>query len=342
MMPGRLLHRLSALAPRAARERVIEPLIANLQHEWTVRRHVLPLFRGYLAFWIALAVCAARAAAAEARRPPHADLVAHAVTGFVVAVAAAAIVEASIVTLTMSAYSWPESALGTRPFFLLDQARVLALAIPLAMLPALLYGRSRADHPRAADAAKLIVIGVALSVAVTGWITPWAMRRQTFAAIGVTRAIEARHDRDGTWDEGSVERALRRSGRLPPEPSPEALVASMPSGKSWPALLLAMSRSPGRWRLAYARDVNHRASLLALTIALGLFGWTLGGLSRDRAAHATMWWSVAWLLMFTLQRRGGVDLVRMNRAWVPVVVFGLAAIALNVLNRAVGIANRQV
>ena len=333
MRPGRLLHRLSIACSTATRERVLEPLLADLQHEWADRRDVPSLLSGYIAFWAALALCSTRAALAEARRPPSTDLAVHAAVGFGVAVAAAAIVETAILYALTAARPLLAPELGLRPFLLIDQARALALAVPLATLPALLYGRSRADHPRAADAAKLIVIGVALSVAVTGWITPWAMRRQTLAAIGITQAIEARHDRDGTWDEGSAERALRRSGRLPPEPSPEALVGSMPSGKSWPALLLATSRSSGRWRLAYARDVNHRASLLALTIALGLLGWSLGGLSRDRAAHATMWWSVAWLLMFALQRRGGADLVRMNRAWVPVVVFGLAAIALNVLNR---------
>ena len=181
-----------------------------------------------------------------------------------------------------------------------------------------------------------------MSVGVTGWMAPWAVRRQALAAISVTQAIEARHDRDGTWDERSAERALRRNGRLPPELSADARVASMPSGKSWPALLLAMSRASGGWRLAYERDANVRASLVALTIALGMLGWTLGGLSRDRRAHAVMWWSVAWLLMFVLHLGGGVDVVRLSRAWIPVVVFGLVAVALNVLDRAVGIADRQV
>jgi hypothetical protein len=66
MIPGRTLHRLAnALCAPAFCERVIDPLLADFQHEWLhtegFSRRVLTLASGYGAFWCTFAIHAARA-----------------------------------------------------------------------------------------------------------------------------------------------------------------------------------------------------------------------------------------------------------------------------------------
>jgi hypothetical protein len=64
MMPGRLLHRLAtAWCSADMRERVVEPLLADCQHEWlgasTLGGRLSAVARCWAAFWIALAGCLA-------------------------------------------------------------------------------------------------------------------------------------------------------------------------------------------------------------------------------------------------------------------------------------------
>jgi hypothetical protein len=66
MIPGRTLHRVSAaLCSPAFCERVIDPLLADFQHEWlhtkTFSRRVLILASGYGAFWCTFVIHATRA-----------------------------------------------------------------------------------------------------------------------------------------------------------------------------------------------------------------------------------------------------------------------------------------
>src|SRR5262249_54508891 len=67
MMPGRALHRLALrLLPADICQRVIEPHIADFQHEWSVTpsglSRMLVLLRWYGAFWWTFACCAGQAA----------------------------------------------------------------------------------------------------------------------------------------------------------------------------------------------------------------------------------------------------------------------------------------
>jgi hypothetical protein len=73
MIPGRALHRLAnALCAPAFVERVIDPLLADFQHEWLhtegFSRRVLTLANGYGAFWCTFAIHAARAWRSEILR----------------------------------------------------------------------------------------------------------------------------------------------------------------------------------------------------------------------------------------------------------------------------------
>jgi hypothetical protein len=66
MIPGRALHRLAhALCSPAFCERVLDPLLADFQHEWLhtkgFLRRVLRLASGYGAFWCTFVIHAARA-----------------------------------------------------------------------------------------------------------------------------------------------------------------------------------------------------------------------------------------------------------------------------------------
>jgi hypothetical protein len=73
MIPGRALHRLAVgLCSRAFCERVVEPLLADFQHEWlsAPRRwhRLLTLVSGYAAFWRTFGLHALRAWGLEIRQ----------------------------------------------------------------------------------------------------------------------------------------------------------------------------------------------------------------------------------------------------------------------------------
>ena len=64
MIPGRTLHRLAAaLCSDGIRERVVDALLADVQHEWlhgsTFRGRLLIVVRCWASFWFALAACLA-------------------------------------------------------------------------------------------------------------------------------------------------------------------------------------------------------------------------------------------------------------------------------------------
>lgn len=66
MIPGRVLHRVAAaLCSPVFCERVVEPLLADFQHEWLyaagLSQRMLTLANGYGAFWCTFAIHAARA-----------------------------------------------------------------------------------------------------------------------------------------------------------------------------------------------------------------------------------------------------------------------------------------
>jgi hypothetical protein len=73
-MPGRLLHRFAmACFSRETLDHVIEPLLADLQREWSdaqAWRRGLVRGRGYVAFWIAVGWCCGRAVARDLTRSP--------------------------------------------------------------------------------------------------------------------------------------------------------------------------------------------------------------------------------------------------------------------------------
>jgi hypothetical protein len=91
MMPGRFLHRVARhLLPTGACESVLEPLLADLQHEWQHPAERLldrtwRLAHGYWAFWVALGLCGVRAMLDAAVSPVELDAVRPAATAFSIA-----------------------------------------------------------------------------------------------------------------------------------------------------------------------------------------------------------------------------------------------------------------
>jgi len=172
MNRGRLLH---ALARRLCSPQrcanVLEPAIADLQHD-------SKRLAGYRAFWISLADSLAHDVCERESRV----LFGQAAAAFLAMIAMSAAVEAAVMRSPLRA------AVHAVPYlywYALASSATLVWIVPLAIAPALLYGRRRA--PQAAGVAGLgaAAAGVVLSLAASGWIAP-AIER-----AGIVRQHEA-------------------------------------------------------------------------------------------------------------------------------------------------------
>lgn len=298
MYPGRLLHLIATCCCPADCERVFEPLIADLQHEWRTlgapshRIRALTLARGYLSFWECFVMVNIRTLVRDTLSPPSAEFTARAGAGFAMGLVGAIAIEFAGV------FGHPH--FGTSAITLLwASTRALMLAIPLGMLPALLFARARSGRAKSTDAVKVTIGAVLLTIVVAGWIAPFAQRKYT--------------------DENPL---IQQETQITPAPRTAHL---SPLEATWPTLVSFENENP--W---YPAELQRRAALVALTVALALFGWTLGAVSREHRARAVVWWAVAWLFTFFTQSQAAVSV---TASWLPVVVFALAVVALKLLAR---------
>ena len=200
---------------------------------------------------------------------------------------------------------------------------VLPLAVPLAMLPVMMLIRG-AGRTSTRAAAVVMFAGALLTLVTTGWLTPLAradVRASLFEEIEL-RAVA--NEQAGRYSYPST--AARQVRNETPEQRAQRRQA-------WHSSPLYVASQANMTRPRWNRSTFMMA---ALGVALGALGWALGGLGRTKMIHAAGWWSLAWLAMMILDNRmqywvnGGV--LRLARApdWLPLVVFGLAAIALQI------------
>jgi hypothetical protein len=278
MTPGRLLHSLAHWCPDRARVQVLEPLVADLQHEWSASRRVGRLLRGYVAFCWAFAVCVGQSVAREAVRPPPRIFSMRVGAAFAATLGAATIFQFALIPL------WPMPiALNWTPFGLMV-ARGLTLGVPMATLTTIMYARAKQPHSRAADAFKTGLAGVLLTLVVVGWISPLGTR-----AYGMHLVSQLRLPTQSVAGRESFH--------------PERAVDANPGAKTWPELARA-ARGASVWAQNYQRESGRRAELVILSIVLAFAGWTLGRLRPELALSRSMGCCVLALLVTQTSNSG--------------------------------------
>lgn len=299
-----------------ARHTVFEPLIADWQRQW----HEAPpsgwsrarvAVAGVTAFVIALASCVVSGGPG--------------MKGSDVMRGATALLLSTIALLAMQMV-WNAQMFRTNYVyevqFWMALPMIAPLAIPLAMLPAMMLMRGRGVAARSAVA--ITIVASALTVVATGWLTP-----KLQGDIISPRLDEAMYqqsladDRAGRYTyPGSAIRHLRQS-------TPEQRAERWAEFRRNPRYIAAMAeRTRPRWG---------RSAFLAggLTLAFASFGWALGALGRTRPRHAIGWWALGLLTIMVLDGRvawmvSNNVVVPFGRSspWVPIGVFATAAIVI--------------
>jgi hypothetical protein len=281
---------------------ILEPLIADLQHEWSTSARVASLLHGYAAFWCAFTLCAGRAVAREAVRPPSATFSMRAGVAFASTLGAATIFQFALIPL------WPMPiALNWTPLGLMV-ARGLTLGVPMATLTTIMYARAKQHHSRAADGFKTGLAGVLLTLVVVGWISPLGTR-----AYGMHLVSQLRLPTQSVAGRESFH--------------PERAVDASPAVKTWPELARA-ARGASVYALNYQRESRQRVELVILSIVLAFAGWTLGRLRPELALSRSMGCCVLALLVTQTSNIG-----------TAIAMFALGTVLLNVAGRSAWLAS---
>ena len=246
------------------RDRVLEPAVADLQHEWIVSHSLGALASGYAAFWLTLVICAGRAATREALTPPSTAFLLRAAVAFAAGLGAATIFQLALIP------TWPGPPALNWMTFGLTIARGLTLGVPSAILPALMYARRRHTHPRTADGFKIGGIAVLLTILVFGWLSPLGSRAYGMKVITLARLAGRQPGPGQTW-------------------RPELAINASPASKTWPELVRA-SRGTSAYAPIYQRESAQRAAFVVLAIVLAVAGWPLGGIVPE----PPLWNALSW------------------------------------------------
>jgi hypothetical protein len=315
-MPGRFLHRLAHGCSDRVRLNVLEPLIADFQHEWSVGHSlaggIVLLGRGYGAFWRSFVWCfACDAVSRESSEFRH-----RAAAAFVLAVAATAALEWLVIHTNSTVrnlvmrnikYLWLSAHSGTV---------TLRYGVPLAMFPAMAYARTWGKHRAPAADVATIAVGTLLTIASSGWLAPAVERRQLIRE-----------------HEDFVRGTHGRIYTLPLD----VKLATSPMARSWPALIrgaveAAPHRFPGYpWYDALedksAHDdhwweIRERVFITVIGVLVAWLGWTLGAHGVASPALTIGWWLVVSAIA-TEGQRGGLLLPLVGIvAAIAVIAFG--------------------
>ena len=275
MIVGIALERIARVCcSRELSQRVLEPAIADLQHEYahaaTSAERQRALLGGYAAFWRSLARCLARDAVS---RESHGYLVAAAVA-FVVVVGALGTCEALLLhtapglrTATLRILYWGPYLpyVGWSAWI---KTGTLMFGLPFAMLPAILHATRRGAAFTPGAALLAIAAGTLLTIASSGWIAPAIVRRDeirqhdSFVASNGGRYQIPPIDFDGCPDCQAWPGLIR--GAFAP------LKHRYPG---YPKYVAPEDRGLPEWYRSVARE---RLLLAVFAILAGLIGWRLG------------------------------------------------------------------
>ena len=211
---------------------------------------------------------------------------------------------------------------------------ILPLTIPLAMLPMMMLIRGAGRL--AGAGATTLVLGAAVAAYLTaGWLTPRMQgdfRDELYEEMD--RRTTASEQAGRVFYPSTAVRQARPT-------TPEQRAAAWKKWTTNPYYLAAQAeQTRPRWG---------RSAILptALAMAMGAFGWALGGLGRTRVVHAIGWWSLTWIALMFLDGRflfpGNAVSRIIGRPpyWLPLAVFATAALAVSIATRRSQIGGRS-
>jgi hypothetical protein len=275
MQPGTRLRRMARLTCSSDHcDRVLEPALADLQHEWSASNNWWALLRSYAAFWRSWGVCVLQdATALESRSFGGAALGAFALTFAGMALIEFVFMHGNFATRRLI-LSIPSRLVSAAMF---DTA-TLRYGVPLAMGPAVLYATSRST--RVAPAAYLIpaALGMFLTVLSSGWIAPTLIRHD------MTRQYEGY----ARWAVHAPSSSVRGWYTPPLD------FSSFQPAKSWPELIRSAVEPPRHqsalmpWYVAPGEEnrpaadrheIIERVFLVLLAFGSAVVGGTIGRLT---------------------------------------------------------------
>ena len=163
MMPGRWLHRLAGRCCAVlTREQIVEPLLADLQHQWLTSSSRIgrarTLIRGYAAFWQTLAFCGGRASARALTTVPAHITFEKAFIGFYAI---------AIVMVILFGFAWVRTGDLTNP----TEGLIIIRHLAAAFGPGFLLNRY---WPRAGGRRGKILVAIvfASAAALSWWMNP--------------------------------------------------------------------------------------------------------------------------------------------------------------------------
>ncbi len=276
MRPGTTLHRIARLTCTRDRcDRVLEPALADLQHEWAASNSWWVLVRSYVAFWQSWGACVLRdAAAAESRSFSATVLTALALT---------VAVTASIELVLMHGSFAIRHLILSVPFRVVFAARsdtaTLRYGVALAMGPALFIATWRTQRVAPAAYVTAAGLGIVLTVISSGYIAPALIRLEMIR----------QHDSFARWAAQAPSSSVR-GWYVPPLD-----FSSWEVAESWPDLIRSAAEPPRHesalvpWYVTPdeaarpARDrqeIMERLLLIPLTLGSAVIGAAIGRAMR--------------------------------------------------------------
>ena len=266
-MPGQLLHRIALRVCRDETERVLEPLIADLQREWSDARpgsaRAFALARAYASFWFAVTACSIRTIARGVVSPIDREMTTAATPAFLCGVFAIVILRVSgsilgITGLRIFGNSWgywhrPLSAIA------LGELQTVGWSVVFAMLPAFMCIRRDPNRRWDATASRILAAAVVIVVVFVGWLGP--------ALFGASEHAQG----------------FFLNGRAQPAFASITTVIRMVRNHS---------------HAAWSHELDHRLTSIATALLLSLIGWQLSAIRRPSIGRVAFWWFV--LMEFVL------------------------------------------
>lgn len=279
MKPGAVLHRMARVTCTSDRyERVLEPALADLQHEWNGSRSRSALLRNYAAFWQSWGACILRdATSCESRSFDGAAL-----TAFALTIAVAWLMEFALMHASLASHRLMRHVPYIGFYAMFDTA-TWRYGVPLAMGPALFYAASRTIRDVPAAHLTTIALGALFTVISSGWIAPELIRRD----------LTRQHDAFARWAAHAPSSSINGI-YVPPldfsqfqeaKPWPE-LIRSATEPPRHPSSLMPWYVAPGEEKRPAAdrQEIMDRLFLVLLAFGSGVAGGTIRGSTRGHAS----------------------------------------------------------
>ena len=275
MKPGAVLHRMARVTCTSdCYERVLEPALADLQHEWHGAHSRSALLRNYAAFWQSWGACVLRdATSGESQSFNSAALSALALT-----IAGTWLIEFALMHASLASHRLVRHVPYIGFYAMFDTA-TWRYGVPLAIGPALFYTASRTTRVVPAAYLTTIALGALFTVISSGWIAPELIRRD----------LTRQHDAFARWA-AHAPSSSANGIYVPPLD-----FSLFQEAKSWPELIRSATEPPrhqfplmpryvdpgeANRPAADRQEIMDRLFLVLLAFGSGVAGGTIGPSTR--------------------------------------------------------------